>query len=68
MIPDQLTCPECRAAFNTTAELENHNRTVHRRFTCETCGQTFDAEEKLDAHNRKMHPAKQNVSEKHKMI
>ena len=61
MIPDQLTCPECRASFNTPAELEQHNRTVHQRFTCETCGQTFGSEDELDVHNHKMHPAKQKV-------
>ena len=59
MIPDQLRCSECGATFNTPAELENHNRTVHSRFICATCGQMFDSEEALDAHNREMHPEKQ---------
>ena len=61
MIPDQLRCSECGASFNTPAELENHNRTVHSRFTCATCGQMFDSEEELDAHNREMHPEKQKT-------
>ena len=61
MIPDQLKCPECGAAFNTPLELERHNRTVHSRYTCVTCGQTFKSEDELDAHNRQMHPEKENT-------
>lgn len=61
MIPDQLRCRECGAAFNTPMELEQHNRTVHSRYACETCGQTFGSENELDAHNRDVHPEKQKT-------
>jgi len=64
MIPDQLRCSECGASFNTSAELEYHNRTVHSRFICATCGQMFDSPDELDAHNREMHPDKQKLPAK----
>jgi len=59
MAQNQYKCEECGATFNTEAEREQHNRTVHSRYTCEACGQTFSSETELEAHNRKMHPEMQ---------
>jgi transposase-like protein len=59
MAQDQYKCNECGATFNSKAELEQHNRTVHSRYTCEACGQTFTSESELEAHNRQMHPEMQ---------
>ena len=59
MAQNQYKCEECGATFNSQAELEQHNRTMHSRFTCEACGQTFNSEAELEAHNRQMHPEMQ---------
>jgi DNA-directed RNA polymerase subunit RPC12/RpoP len=56
MAQNQYTCEECGATFNTEAELERHNRTMHSQYKCEVCGATFSSESELDAHNRNMHP------------
>ena len=62
MAQNQYKCEECGATFNSQAELEKHNRTMHSRYTCEACGQTFNSEADLDAHNRQMHPEMQKSS------
>jgi transposase-like protein len=59
MAQNQYKCEECGATFNSQAELETHNRTMHSRFTCEACGQMFNSEAELEAHNRKTHPEMQ---------
>ena len=59
MAQNQYKCEECGATFNSQAELETHNRTMHSRFTCEACGQTFNSQAELEDHNRKMHPEMQ---------
>jgi transposase-like protein len=59
MAQNQYKCEECGATFNSQAELEKHNRTMHSRFTCEACGQMFNSEAELEAHNRQMHPEMQ---------
>ena len=59
MTQNQYKCETCGATFNSEAELEQHNRTMHSRYTCEACGQTFNSEAELEAHNRQMHPEMQ---------
>jgi transposase-like protein len=59
MTQNQYKCEECGATFNSQAELEKHNRTMHSRYTCEACGQVFNSEAELEAHNRQMHPEMQ---------
>jgi transposase-like protein len=61
MAQDQYKCNECGATFNSKAELEQHNRTMHSRYTCEACGETFNSESELEAHNRKAHPEMQKT-------
>ena len=56
MAQNQHKCEACGASFNTEAELEQHNRTMHSQYKCEACGATFNSESELDAHNRNMHP------------
>ena len=56
MAQNQYKCEECGATFNSTAELEQHNRSMHSRFTCAACGDVFESETELEAHNREMHP------------
>jgi DNA-directed RNA polymerase subunit RPC12/RpoP len=52
----QYKCEACGATFNTEAELENHNRTIHSQYKCEVCGATFNSESELESHNRSMYP------------
>jgi DNA-directed RNA polymerase subunit RPC12/RpoP len=59
MAQNQYKCEECGATFNTEAEREQHNRSVHSRYSCEACGQILNSESELEAHNRQMHPEMQ---------
>ena len=61
MAQDQYRCEDCGATFNSKAELEQHNRTMHARYTCESCGATFNSESELEAHNRQAHPEMQKT-------
>jgi DNA-directed RNA polymerase subunit RPC12/RpoP len=58
MAQNQYKCETCGATFNSEAELEKHNRTMHSQYKCEVCGATFSSESELEAHNRSMHPEK----------
>lgn len=58
MAQNQYKCKECGATFNSEAELERHNRTMHSKYKCEACGQVFNSESELEAHNRVAHPKK----------
>lgn len=59
MAQKQYKCETCDATFNSEAELEQHNRTMHSQYKCEVCGATFTSESELEAHNREMHPEMQ---------
>jgi transposase-like protein len=61
MAQNQYKCEACGATFNSQAELEKHNRTMHSRYTCEACGETFNSESDLEAHNRQAHPEMQKT-------
>ncbi len=39
MAQNQYTCEAFSATFNTEAELERHNRTIHSQYKCELAGQ-----------------------------
>jgi DNA-directed RNA polymerase subunit RPC12/RpoP len=56
MAQNQYKCKECGASFNSEAELEKHNRTMHSQYKCAVCGAMFNSETELEAHNRSMHP------------
>ena len=56
MAQNQYKCKECGATFNSEAELEQHNRSMHSQYKCEHCGQVFNSEAELEDHNRTMHP------------
>ena len=56
MAQNQYKCEACGATFNSEAELETHNRTMHSQYKCEACGQVFNSESELEAHNRTAHP------------
>ena len=56
MAQNQYNCQVCGATFNSEAELETHNRTMHSQYKCEVCGATFNSESELESHNRSMHP------------
>ena len=56
MAQNQYKCEECGATFQSQADLERHNRTVHSQFRCDVCGETFDSENELETHNRITHP------------
>jgi DNA-directed RNA polymerase subunit RPC12/RpoP len=56
MAQNQYKCGACGATFNTEAELEQHNRTMHSQYKCEACGQMFSSESDLEAHKRTAHP------------
>jgi DNA-directed RNA polymerase subunit RPC12/RpoP len=62
MSQNQYKCQACGAAFNSEAELEQHNRTAHSQYKCEACGATFTSESELQDHNRSMHPEKASTS------
>ena len=38
MAQNQYTCEAFSATFNTEAELERHNRTIHSQYKCELAG------------------------------
>jgi DNA-directed RNA polymerase subunit RPC12/RpoP len=59
MAQNQYKCEECGAMFNSEADKEQHNRTVHSRYTCEACGEMFNSESELESHNRVAHPEHQ---------
>lgn len=56
MTQNQHKCEECGATFQSQADLERHNRTVHSHFTCDICGEAFGSENELETHNRIVHP------------
>ena len=62
MAQNQYKCESCGAMFNSEAELETHNRTMHSQYKCEACGATFTSESELEAHNRSMHPERTQTS------
>ena len=61
MAQNQYKCEVCGATFNSEAELEQHNRTMHSQYKCEVCGQVFNSESELEAHNRTAHPERQET-------
>lgn len=61
MAQNQYKCEACGASFNSEAELETHNRTMHSQYKCEACGQMFNSQSELEAHNRTAHPERQGT-------
>jgi DNA-directed RNA polymerase subunit RPC12/RpoP len=59
MVP--FTCQECGATFDTQAEREEHNRTMHSQYRCDACGEVFGSEEELETHARMEHPERQGT-------